>query len=136
MLPLSAASCGSEELPYAPITPSIVDFVKTICSAAFRCCTQGEVGWYIGTFLTEKNCTDRLSQAVAVEPASSFDANDLIGEQAIGKLAQLSVLVPNLGALDRAMREGRTILDTAQLSKCQQFLKTVECNAPLQTSTD
>src|SRR5688572_22152101 len=99
ILPLTAASCGTEELPYAPITPSIVDFVKTICSAAFRCCSQGEVGWYIGTFLTAENCADRLSQAVAVEPAQSFNANTVIGSQATGPLAQLSVLVPNLGAL-------------------------------------
>lgn len=125
-----AASCGSDEPAYAPVTPNVLEFVKTICSTAFRCCTQGEVGWYIGTFLTEDNCADRLSEAVAVDPVASFDANDLIGHQAIGDLAQVSVLVPNLGALDRAVREGRTTIDAAALSKCEKFLKGVKCNQP------
>lgn len=135
VLPM-AASCGSDEQPYAPVTPSILEFVKTICSAAFRCCSQGEVGWYIGTFLTEENCTDRLSQAVALGPAASFDANDVIGEQANGKLSQLSVLVPNLGSLDRAMRDGRTTIDSAALAKCEKFLKDVACNAPPEKDPD
>src|ERR1044071_703760 len=91
ILPL-AASCGKDDTVYTPITPNILEFVNTICSAAFRCCTQGEVGWYIGTFLTEKNCSDRLSQAISVEPAATFDANDVIGHQATGDLAELSVL--------------------------------------------
>lgn len=129
------ASCGSDNQAYAPITPSVLDFVKTICGAAFRCCTQGEVGWYIGTFLTADNCVDRLSRAVSVEPAASFDATQLVGEQPIGDLAQLSLLVPNLGALDRAVRDGRTTIDAASLAGCQKFLKDVQCNQPAPTET-
>jgi hypothetical protein len=134
-----AASCGSDEAVYAPVTPSIVDFVKTICSAAFTCCSQGEVGWYLGTFLTSENCVDRLSEGVAVRSVASFDANILIGQQAIGPLSQLSILIPNLGSLDRAMRDGRTTVDMAALAKCEKFLKSLKgesCNQPAQKSTD
>lgn len=133
----AATSCGSDDQPYTPVTPNILEFVKTICSSAFRCCTQGEVGWYIGTFLTADNCADRLSEAIAVDPVASFNANDLVGPggHAVGKLAELSVLVPNLGALDRAVRDGRTTIDAGALAKCEKFLKTVECNKPVPKQT-
>jgi hypothetical protein len=131
----AAVSCGKDDQTYTPITPDIVAFVKTICGAAFKCCTQGEVGWYIGTFLTAENCTERLSEAVSVEPVASFDATQLVGEQPTGELASLSVLVPNLGALDRAVRDGRTVVDAGALAGCEKFLRGVQCNAPAPKAT-
>jgi hypothetical protein len=134
LVPL-AASCGSSDRKYSPITPTIRQFAQGLCDAAFRCCTPGEVGWYFAPFITAANCTDRVVAASEVSPDIRLDSN-ANGALAFAPLKQLSVLIPNMGALDRAVRDGRTEIDGKALQACLDFLGKLECNKPPEKPDD
>src|SRR6185503_18647176 len=117
------AACGKadEAARHAPITGTAEDFAGVLCEFAFRCCSQGEVGYFVAPFINPYNCKERLFDAALAPSAVGLSIPAFQG---------LTVTIPNIGALDRAVRDGRTVIDATALKACTDYLKNLGCNAP------
>jgi len=94
--------------------------VKAFCDTTFHCCAQGEVSYYLGPFVDPATCADRIGTAAALDTSVSFSVG----------VPNLRLSLPNLGMLDRAIREGRTSINEGALNGCISYLKWLACNAP------
>lgn len=116
---LPPVACSGEG--HKPVTPTIARLTKSLCDLAFKCCRRGEVSFFLGPYVDRDNCESRLTEATRLAPSTVFQLDPLEG---------LAVQVPNIGALDRAVRDGRTKIDSAALEKCVEYLTDTACNAP------
>lgn len=123
------SACGSDK-GHTPITGTVEDFAKAVCTFAFRCCSAGEVAYYVAPFVDAENCTERLMDA-ALAPGQI----GLTLPASTGGNNKVTVEIPNLGALDRAVREKRTRIDAAALKVCKDYLASLSCNAPIPQTT-
>lgn len=127
LVPLFGGACGKSDEGHNIITPTVDGLAQTLCDFAFRCCSPGEVGFYVAPFINAENCTDRLMDATLAPSSVSLTIPAFHG---------LTVSIPNLGSLDRAIREKRTIIDSEALAACKAYLDGLACNVPDPTSTD
>ncbi len=114
-----ASSCGSAK--HQQVTPSVESLAQAACSFAYRCCQAGEVAYYLQPFVTEDNCAERILDATEDTGQVDFTLSAFPG---------LAVVIPNAAALDRAVNDGRTSIDSKALQACTDYLSTLACNAP------
>src|SRR5215831_14328439 len=88
----SAAGCGDGSHPGAAGMESLI---SAFCDVTFDCCAQGEVSYYLGPFVDHATCADRLRTAGELETSVSYSVG----------VPNLRLSLPNLGMLDRAIRE-------------------------------
>lgn len=96
-----------------------LELAEAVCGFVSRCCTIGEMGYYLGPFVEPADCAERLVEAAALDVSASF-----------GGIPFAQVNLPNLAALDRALREGRVRLDRAAVNACVAWLEERACNGP------
>jgi hypothetical protein len=112
--------CGGDEepTPPAPAAPVVSSLASTLCDTAFRCCTRGEANYFMGPFVSQDNCAERLMMRAAQEPSSIVNFDPMFG---------LAVGLPNLGALEQANAEGRGTVDGAAVLACIDYLRALPC---------
>jgi hypothetical protein len=111
-----------EPLDPNPASPQMRELFEAACDLALRCCSRGEVDYFLGPWIDEESCTDRLFDVATVSGAAIIDLASLAG------LSDVSLLVPNLAALDQAVQEGRVVVDEEALAECRAHLGGVGCN--------
>lgn len=105
-------------IPPPPVTPIVRSLATAICDLAFRCCDQGEVNFFLGPYVQDDNCEERLIRATQLESALGFNLE--ISEQ-------VSLVLPNLGALEQANLDGRGTVDGAGVNACIEYLQELTC---------
>src|SRR4029079_16009780 len=70
------------------------DLAGALCDLSFRCCTAGDVHYFLGHYVTPDDCADRLVNSAQVNTAFSFS---------LGLFEDTGVFLPNLAALDEAV---------------------------------
>jgi hypothetical protein len=105
-----------------PASPSVRTLLQAACDLGLRCCDRGEVDYFLGPWVDEESCTDRLFDLATVSTAAAIDLASLAG------LSDVSLVVPNLAALDQAAQEGRVVVDEAAIDACRDHLRNVTCN--------
>jgi hypothetical protein len=75
--------------------PRAREIAQAVCDFGARCCSAGERAYYLGPFVGEGDCADRMVDSAALDTEPSFG---------FGPSAR--VYLPNLAALDRALRMG------------------------------
>jgi hypothetical protein len=105
-----------------PASPLVRELLDSACSLGLRCCTRGEVDYFLGPWVDAQSCTDRLFDLATVSGAAVIDLASLAG------LSDVSLLVPNLAALDQAVQEGRVVVDEEALEACREHLASLPCN--------
>jgi hypothetical protein len=93
----------------------------SICDLAFRCCTQGEINYFLGPYVQGDSCEERLVNAAALQSAVSFNLQ--LDEQ-------VSIQLPNLGALEQANADGRGTVSHSGVSECIAYLAELSCAVP------
>lgn len=106
-----------------PASPSVRLLLESMCDVSLRCCSRGEVDYYHGPYVDAENCVDRLFEQASRTTIAGVPFSEL---QEPGT----AVYVPNLGALDQAVQDGRTKIDAAALEACQEHLADLACNEP------
>ena len=123
LLAVSAATACGDDSEGAPgsisVEPQVDQLATAVCDLAFRCCGSGEIGWYLGPWINAANCVDRFVQHASLSADASIDLQETLGTQ---------LQVPNVGALSRAVSDGRTKVDAEALQACVDYLQGVECN--------
>lgn len=129
VLPVLAAFCGvvacggGDESAggSAPVdlAPKYTELSQHVCDLAFRCCTRGEVSWYLAPYIDAAGCPGRFVEHAALSSTASIDLEQVLG---------VHVRVPNLGAASRAVSEGRVQIDEAALVTCFAYLQNLPCN--------
>jgi len=110
-------ACGGDD----GVDGSISSLSTEMCDLAFRCCDRGEIDFYMGPFVVdEANCVERLRQNADVDPVVLFPI----------PFDGLTLVLPNVAVLQRAVDEERASLDGAGLAACIDYLRALECNAP------
>jgi hypothetical protein len=117
LLAVCLSACGGSSADPQEVAD---DLAVALCELSFRCCTTGEVHYFLGHYVTAEDCADRLVNAASVQTAFSFSL-ELFEESGI--------FLPNLAALDQAVEDGRTTVDRDQVDACLEKLQAVECNA-------
>jgi hypothetical protein len=112
---LSASACGD-----GPLTAkaTVGDLAELVCESAFRCCSRGEIDVFLGPFVDEANCADRLRRKAELNPSA------LIGVP----FGLAGVLVPNISVLQRAIDEDRAVINETALTECLNFIDAIACN--------
>lgn len=110
-----AAGCSSAP----PVEPQARELAEAVCSLVSRCCTPPEMDYYLGPFVSDADCAERMLQQATLDMSAVFSG---------GPLAQ--VRLPNLAALERATRDGRVRLDRAAIEACLAWLNDQRCNEP------
>lgn len=114
---LAATACGGSSADPEEVAE---DLAAEVCDLSFRCCTRGEVNFFLGPFVEdEENCVDRLVQSANVSNIA------FLGNIAFG---DATVILPNLHALDQAVNDGRTEVDRDAVDECIAYLQEFECN--------
>ncbi|HLU66938.1 MAG TPA: hypothetical protein VKZ63_11720 [Kofleriaceae bacterium] len=111
-----SAACGGSADPQA----AAEDLATELCDLSFRCCTRGEVNFYLGHYVGPEDCADRLVNS------ASLSSNLVIN---LSMFENVAVFLPNLRALDQAVKDGRTKVDSDAVDACVEFLRGVQCNA-------
>ena len=122
LLALMASACGGSSADPQEVAD---DLAVALCELSFRCCTSGEVHYFLGHYVTPEDCSDRLVNAASVQ--TFFVSDDIPLFDSDG--SQVGVLLPNLAALDQAVEDGRTTVDRDQVDACIEKLQAIECNA-------
>lgn len=107
-----------------PASPIVRELLDSACDLALRCCSRGEIDYYLGPWVDAQSCTDRLFDLASVSAAAVIDLASLAG------ITDTSLLVPNLAALDHAVQEGRVIVDEEAVDACREHLASIACNMP------
>jgi hypothetical protein len=117
LLTLTLAGCGGSSADPQEVAD---DLAVALCDLSFRCCTSGEVHYFLGHYVTPADCADRLVNSANLATSFAFSL-DLFEES--------GVFLPNLAALDLAVEDGRTEVDRDQVDLCIDKIAAVECNA-------
>ena len=112
-----AAGCGGSSADPQEVAD---DLAAALCDLSFRCCTEGEVHYFLGHYVTPGECAPRLVNSANVDPSFSFS---------LGLFEETGVFLPNLAALDQAVEDGRTTVDRDQVDLCIEKINAIECNA-------
>ena len=120
---LSAACGGSSADPDAVAE----DLAQELCDLSFRCCSRGEVNFFLAPYVTEDDCVDRM-----VNQANLASVADL----SLDQFENVIVALPNLHALDQAVADGRTTVDRDAVDACIDYIGEIECNAPPEELTE
>jgi len=107
-------ACGDGSGP----SGSIADLAEEVCAITFRCCSLGEVGYRLGPFVDRLSCADRLRDSADRAGTTGFPI----------PVGDAVVAVPNVAVLERAVEEGRVVIDHAALEACLSYLRDVPCN--------
>jgi hypothetical protein len=99
--------------------PRAREIAQAVCDFGARCCSAGERAYYLGPFVGEGDCADRMVDSAALDTEPSFG---------FGPSAR--VYLPNLAALDRALRDGRVHLNRAAFDACIDWMEQQECSVP------
>jgi hypothetical protein len=94
------------------------DLAAAMCDATFRCCERGEVDFFLGPFVDETNCIERLTRRAEIGTAAVIAA----------PFEGAAVVVPNIGVLQGAINDGRVAIDGAALNACIELLEGLSCN--------
>lgn len=123
-----AGACNNdpEAVNRTQASPSVRELLEEVCSVSLRCCSRGEVDYFHGPYVDAENCAERLFD----QTSRSALGGVLLSE--LDDFGTGGVLVPNLGALDQAVQEGRTTVDLAALEVCKEHLGGLGCNEPLE----
>jgi len=114
---LVVAGCGGSSADPQEVAD---DLAGALCDLSFRCCTAGEVHYYLGPYVTQADCADRLVNAASINTGFNFS---------LELFEETGVFLPNLAALDEAVEDGRTSVDRDQVDACIEHLQQIECNA-------
>ena len=117
LLVATLAGCGGSSADPQEVAD---DLATALCDLSFRCCTAGEVHFFLGHYVTPEECPDRLVNSANLDPSFGFSL-DLFEES--------GVFLPNLAALDQAVEDGRTTVDRDQVDACIAKINAIECNA-------
>ena len=98
--------------------PQALELAEAVCAFASRCCTLGEMQFYIGPFVEQADCAERLVDAAALDTSATF-----------GGVPGAQVSLPNLNVLDRAIKEGRVRLNRGAIDACVAWLNEQSCNS-------
>src|SRR6187397_97991 len=112
-----AAGCGGSSADPQEVAD---DLAASLCDLSFRCCTAGEVHYFLGHYVTPGECAPRLVNSANLDPSFSFS---------LGLFEETGVFLPNLAALDQAVEDGRTTVDRDQVDLCIDKINAIECNA-------
>ncbi len=111
---LVAAGCGS------PSAENVADdFAATVCNFGFDCCSRGEIDFFWGPYVTEDDCEARLINSAQVGSGVGIT---------LPGMANVGLLLPNLGELQNAIDDGRTEVDGDALDACLAYIKEQGCN--------
>ena len=116
LLVVCVGGCGGSSADAAGTALS-----AALCDLAFRCCSTGEVHYYLGPYTDAGNCRDRLLNSASIAPGV------VLG---LSPLGSASVALPNLAFLDRAVHEGRVSVRQDGLDACIAYLGNLACNQP------
>lgn len=105
------------------VEPTAEELAASVCELSFRCCDRGEVSWYLGPYVRDETCVERLLRAGELRPSTPVDLEPILGDP---------LVLPNLAALDRALNTERVKVDKDALEACLLFLAEQECNSPLE----
>lgn len=121
-----ACSGGDPEVIVPPqqVSPQLEEIFEAICDLSFRCCTRGEIDYFVAPYVDEASCVDRLMGQAALTPVAATDLSALAG------LGESTIIIPNLGALDEAARDFRLFARTNAISECAAYIASLECNEP------
>ena len=120
---LSAACGGSSADPDEVAS----DLAGELCDLSFRCCSRGEVNYFLAPYVTEDDCVDRLVNSANLSSAVNID---------LAMFENVAVFLPNLHALDQAVADGRTQVDRDAVDACMEYIGGIECNAPPEELTE
>lgn len=109
-----------------PATPAVDRMVAEVCGAVFRCCDRGEASFVLGPYVSEEDCQARLLQRSTITAASLE----------IAAFAGPAIRLPNLAGLERAVTEGRIVVDEAALDACVAHLAALPCASPTPATDD
>jgi hypothetical protein len=110
------------EIDPNPASPIVRELLESACDLSLRCCSRGEVDYYLGPWVDEDSCADRLFDLATVSGAAVIDLASLAG------ITDVSLVIPNLAALDQAVQEGRVVVDEEAVDACRDHLQSVACN--------
>lgn len=105
------------------VEPTAEALATSVCDLGFRCCDRGELDWFLGPYVAQETCVERLLRAGELRAATPVDLEPVLGEP---------LQLPNLAALDRALNSGRVKVDDEALETCLAFLDDHACNEPLE----
>ena len=98
------------------------DLAQTVCDYAFGCCTRGETDFLLGPYVLESDCADRLVNSAAIASRAQIDLS------AMTSAADVTIELPNLGELQRAIDDGRTRVKRGGVDACISFIEGLGCN--------
>lgn len=104
--------------PPPPVAPTVRSLATALCDLAYRCCTQGEINYYLGPYVQDDDCEERLLRATQLESSLGFSLQ--LSEQ-------VSLDLPNLGALEQANLEGRGTVSEQDVADCIAYLEGLDC---------
>lgn len=115
VLLLLAASCNTS--PRA--RDAAGDLAAAACDLAFSCCSRGEINLLFGPYVEDgANCGERVVNSASLAQSLQLD---------LGAFANVSIVLPNLGNLQRAIADGRTEVDSAALDACLTYIAGLGC---------
>jgi hypothetical protein len=124
----SLMGCGDEKKKSDPeaeataqVTPALASLINAICEVPFRCCGRGEVNYFLGPYVSDLNCADRLQNSSELGYGMTV---------AIDAFPSLEVTIPNFGALRRGVAEKRVMVDEEAVLACVEHLAEQDCNEP------
>jgi hypothetical protein len=117
------ASCGGEDAPPVQpvVAPTVGNLTEAVCDLLFRCCDRGELNYMLGPFVDNASCSERLLRATELRATLSVDLALFGGPK---------LEIPNLGAVARAIQDGRAQLDAAAVTACAEHIGQQSCNVP------
>jgi hypothetical protein len=98
--------------------PAARDLAGAICDLGFRCCNTGEMDYYMSPFVGDDDCAERLVSSASTSTSTSFSV----------PIAGGSIALPNVHALDRAIKDERVRVNEGALRECVAFLQELSCN--------
>jgi hypothetical protein len=119
-----ASACGGSSADPDAVAE---DLAQELCDLSFRCCSRGEVNFYLGPYVGQDDCADRLVNSASLAPAVNIN---------LVMFENVAVFLPNLHALDQAVADGRTTVDRDAVDGCIDYLSALECNAPIEEPTE
>jgi hypothetical protein len=98
--------------------PAAQQLAEAICDLGFRCCNEGEIHYYLSPFVSQEDCADRLVQSATLDPMPTFSV----------PIGGASITLPNVHALDLAIKDDRIRINRDALEECVVLLRGLTCN--------
>ena len=118
-------ACAEEETteapaPAKPASADMESLASAVCDVAYRCCSSGELAFYLGPFMTQESCSERFAHVLEVSQSSGVG----------GEVRGSGLSVPGLAAINEAVRQGRVALKPGAVQACREYLESLPCNEP------